>query len=55
MPFEEDESELADLELVPMVEEQPIDSFLIDICAVQRTCVADDVTVWGTLDLDVTA
>ncbi len=35
--FEEDESELADLELVTMAQDHAIDAFLVDVGAVQRS------------------
>jgi hypothetical protein len=54
VPFEEDESELTDLELVSMAEKQAIDSLLVDIRAIQRPSVTDNVPLGGALDLDVT-
>jgi len=51
--FEEDKPELTDLEFVAVAQGHPVDTLLVDVGAVQRTCVGHDVTVWRSFDLGV--
>jgi len=53
VPLEENQPELADLEFVAMAKQHPINSFLVDIGAIQRPSVARHVAVGSSLDLDV--
>ena len=54
---QQDEAELADLQLVAVVTVQqcPVDTLLVDVGAVERTLIANDVAVVGVLDGDVSA
>ncbi len=49
--FEEDEAELADLEFVTVTQDHAIDTFLVDVGAVQRAGVGDHVAIGRALDL----
>src|SRR5688500_7219123 len=51
--LEQDEAKLADLQLVAVAQEGAIDSLLVDVRAVERSFVAHDVSVVGSLDGDV--
>src|SRR5262245_58436786 len=53
--LEQDEAELADLQLIAVAQHRPVDALLVDVRAVERSLVAHHVPLVGPLDGDMTA
>src|SRR6187200_172608 len=53
--LEQHEAELPDLQLVAMVQHGPLDALLVDVGAVERPGIGDDVPLGGPLDRRVPA